>query len=138
MGRRTPAGKRAVCGCLVALIRGLEEASVEALVPSRTVWEGREVRRGVRPGLGGLRTYGSTRAGPRQDTEGGGRRGASGDGTRGLASAQAEHASLVERLRCLNYAAHSAHTHAAADRSGKLFAWLIRREQDRAPIMELR
>ncbi|KAJ1150821.1 hypothetical protein NDU88_003610 [Pleurodeles waltl] len=43
-----------------------------------------------------------------------------------LTAVRAEHLLLLERLRCLNYAAHSARTHDSADKAGKLLAWLIR------------
>ncbi|KAJ1098414.1 hypothetical protein NDU88_003525 [Pleurodeles waltl] len=37
-----------------------------------------------------------------------------------LLEARTEHYALLERLRCLNYAAHSARTHASADKTGKI------------------
>ncbi|KAJ1170982.1 hypothetical protein NDU88_002853 [Pleurodeles waltl] len=55
----------------------------------------------------------------------------------GLPVMHAEHLSLLERLRCLNYTAHSARTHASADKAGKLLAWLIRRDLERVPIVEV-
>ncbi|KAJ1117398.1 hypothetical protein NDU88_005598 [Pleurodeles waltl] len=55
-----------------------------------------------------------------------------------LSKARAERLSLLERLRRLNYAAHSARTHASADKSGKLLAWLVRGDRDHGPIMEVR
>ncbi|KAJ1149846.1 hypothetical protein NDU88_002646 [Pleurodeles waltl] len=57
---------------------------------------------------------------------------------RKLSAARTEHRSLLERLRCLNYAAHSVRTHASADKAGKLLAWLIQRDCDRGPIVEIR
>ncbi|KAJ1158045.1 hypothetical protein NDU88_010741 [Pleurodeles waltl] len=55
-----------------------------------------------------------------------------------LPAIRAEHLSLLERLRCLNYTAHSARTHASADKAGKLLGWLIRRDCERKPIVEIR
>ncbi|KAJ1124754.1 hypothetical protein NDU88_003203 [Pleurodeles waltl] len=57
---------------------------------------------------------------------------------RKLSATRTELRSLLERLRCLNYAAHSARTHASADKAGRLLAWLIRRDCDRGPIVEIR
>ncbi|KAJ1172947.1 hypothetical protein NDU88_004789 [Pleurodeles waltl] len=51
-----------------------------------------------------------------------------------LSAARAVPRSLLERLRCLNYTAHSARTHASADRAGKLLAWLTRRDCDRGRL----
>ncbi|KAJ1167789.1 hypothetical protein NDU88_008177 [Pleurodeles waltl] len=55
-----------------------------------------------------------------------------------LAALHTDHQTLLERLRCLNYTAHSARTHASADKAGKLLAWLIQRDCERKPIMEIR
>ncbi|KAJ1206348.1 hypothetical protein NDU88_001755 [Pleurodeles waltl] len=57
---------------------------------------------------------------------------------RKLSVAHTEHQSQLERLRCLNYAAHSARTHASADKAGRLLAWLIQHDCDRGPIVEIR
>ncbi|XP_069059370.1 vomeronasal type-2 receptor 26-like [Pleurodeles waltl] len=55
-----------------------------------------------------------------------------------LSVARAEHLSLLEQLRCLNYAAHSVRTHASADKSDRLLAWLTRGEREYGPIVEIR
>ena len=55
-----------------------------------------------------------------------------------LTQARKLHATLLDRLRCLNYMAHSAKTHAWADKAGSLLAWLIRQEAPQHPILALR
>ncbi|KAJ1154622.1 hypothetical protein NDU88_007365 [Pleurodeles waltl] len=46
----------------------------------------------------------------------------------GLQMVKRDHAALLEHLHCLNYATHTAKTHAEADRPGSLLAWLLRQE----------
>ena len=54
-----------------------------------------------------------------------------------LAETRTKHAEIMERLRCLNYKAHTVKTHAKADRSGPLLAWLIRQENPRQPVVAI-
>ena len=54
-----------------------------------------------------------------------------------LLERRAECPSLLERLQCLNYSAHSTRKHAKADISGFLLAWLVLQEQPGALIAVL-
>lgn len=49
-----------------------------------------------------------------------------------------ELAELLEHLRCVSYAAHSARVHVELDRAGHLLAWLIQQDQVSHPIRALR
>lgn len=49
-----------------------------------------------------------------------------------------EHSKLLERLKCLNYVAHSARTHHSGDKAGRLSAWLILQDDYTSPVTSLR
>lgn len=58
--------------------------------------------------------------------------------TERLTREQEEHSSLMERLRCLNYAVHSARTHHTGDKADRLLSWLMRQDTVTAPITSIR